>query len=309
MGEPPTTLWVVSRSLLRVTRTRLTGTQPRDYASAVTSAPRAFTSDAGRGRQGSLTAREREILGLLATGLSGADIAARLVLSPETVRTHVRNAMAKLGASTRSQAVALAIQRNEIPDTGALPGEEGAAAGSAPGRSGGAPATFAAVQDQVASAANLDEIVGGLVVLHEIDAAAVYVTERDGMTLRRAATRGPSDTALMLAPEVIALGEGPIGRAGLERRAQLVLLDHPPSQSAARRGVIVAPMVAGRLVGLICFAVRASRPTGRADLLLTQAFATRLAEVLTAVGNGGIDSQLATAVERFRASWTATTGA
>jgi DNA-binding CsgD family transcriptional regulator len=288
----------------------LTGTRPRDYASAVTSAPRAFTSDAGRGRQGSLTAREREILGLLATGLSGADIAARLVLSPETVRTHVRNAMAKLGASTRSQAVALAIQRNEIPDTGALSGEEGAAgAGSASGRSGAAPATFAAVQDQVASAANLDEIVGGLVVLHEIDAAAVYVTERDGMTLRRAATRGPSDTALMLAPEVIALGEGPIGRAGLERRAQLVLLDHPASQSAARRGVIVAPMVAGRLVGLICFAVRASRPTGRADLLLTQAFATRLAEVLTAVGNGGIDSQLATAVERFRASWTATTGA
>jgi DNA-binding CsgD family transcriptional regulator len=292
----------------RPIRSRLTGTRPRDYASAVTSAPRAFTSDAGRGRQGSLTAREREILGLLATGLSGADIAARLVLSPETVRTHVRNAMAKLGASTRSQAVALAIQRNEIPDTGALSGEEGAA-GSAPGRSGAAPATFAAVQDQVASAANLDEIVGGLVVLHEIDAAAVYVTERDGMTLRRAATRGPSGTALMMAPEVIALGEGPIGRAALERRAQLVLLDHPASQSAAARGVIVAPMVAGRLVGLICFAVRASRPTGRADLLLTQAFATRLAEVLTAVGNGGIDSQLATAVERFRASWTATTSA
>jgi DNA-binding CsgD family transcriptional regulator len=277
----------------------------------VTSAPRAFTSDAGLGRQGSLTAREREILGLLATGLSGADIAGRLVLSPETVRTHVRNAMAKLGASTRSQAVALAIQRNEIPDTGALSGEEGAAAsaGSAPGRAGAAPATFAAVQDHVASAANLEEIVGGLLVLHEIDAAAVYVTERDGMTLRRAATRGPSGTALMMAPEVIALGEGPIGRAALERRAQLVLLDHPASQSAAARGAIVAPMVAGRLIGLICFAVRASRPTGRADLLLTQAFATRLAEVLTAVGNGGIDSQLATAVERFRASWTATTGA
>jgi hypothetical protein len=129
------------------------------------------------------------------------------------------------------------------------------------------------------------------------------------MTLRRAATRGPSGTALLMAPEVIALGEGPIGRAALERRAQPVLLDHPASQSAAARGVIVAPMVAGRLVGLICFAVRASRPTGRADLLLTQAFATRLAEVLTAVGNGGVDRELATAVERFRASWTATTGA
>ena len=46
--------------------------------------------------------------------MSGAQIAEQLVLSPETVRTHVRNAMAKLGASTRSQAVALALQRQEI---------------------------------------------------------------------------------------------------------------------------------------------------------------------------------------------------
>ena len=57
-----------------------------------------------------LTKREREILGALAEGMSGAQIADQLVLSPETVRTHVRNAMAKLGASTRSQAVALALQ-------------------------------------------------------------------------------------------------------------------------------------------------------------------------------------------------------
>src|SRR3954451_19808650 len=66
-----------------------------------------------------LTKRERQILGSLAEGLSGAQIAEQLVLSPETVRTHVRNAMAKLGASTRSQAVALAIQRSEIADTSA----------------------------------------------------------------------------------------------------------------------------------------------------------------------------------------------
>ena len=62
-----------------------------------------------------LTRREREILGALAEGMSGAQIAEKLVLSPETVRTHVRNAMAKLGASTtRSQAVALALQHHEI---------------------------------------------------------------------------------------------------------------------------------------------------------------------------------------------------
>jgi DNA-binding CsgD family transcriptional regulator len=270
--------------------------------------PRAFTSDAGRGRQASLTSREREILGLLATGLSGAEIAARLVLSPETVRTHVRNAMAKLGASTRSQAVALAIQRSEIADTSAE-GNGQAGAGVEPGRAAASPATFAAVQDHVTAAANLEEIVGGLVDLHEIDAATVYVTEEDGMTLRRAAAKGPSDTALMLAPEVIALGDGPIGRAALERRAQLVLLDRPASEAASARGAVIAPMVAGRLVGVVCFAVRASRPTGRGELLLAQAFATRLAEVLTAVGTDGVGTQLATAVERFRASWTATTGA
>src|SRR5687768_18380196 len=66
-----------------------------------------------------LSAREREILSYLAEGLSGAAIAQRLVLSPETVRTHVRNAMEKLGASTRSQAVALALESGVIGD--ALP--------------------------------------------------------------------------------------------------------------------------------------------------------------------------------------------
>ncbi len=72
-----------------------------------------------------LTKREREILSLLAEGLSGAQIAGELVLSPETVRTHVRNAMAKLGASTRSQAVALALKSNEItPETYAAPPPE-----------------------------------------------------------------------------------------------------------------------------------------------------------------------------------------
>jgi DNA-binding NarL/FixJ family response regulator len=57
-----------------------------------------------------LSTREREILGLLANGFSNPDIAARLFISPETVRTHVRNAMAKLEADTRTQAVALALR-------------------------------------------------------------------------------------------------------------------------------------------------------------------------------------------------------
>jgi DNA-binding CsgD family transcriptional regulator/ketosteroid isomerase-like protein len=61
-----------------------------------------------------LTAREREIFELLADGLTAPKIAETLVLSPATVRTHVQNAVAKLGATTRVQAVALAITRGEI---------------------------------------------------------------------------------------------------------------------------------------------------------------------------------------------------
>jgi DNA-binding NarL/FixJ family response regulator len=61
-----------------------------------------------------LTDREREILSLLATGLTGEQVAAELFLSPETIRTHIRNAMRKLGAHTRVHAVALAVRQREI---------------------------------------------------------------------------------------------------------------------------------------------------------------------------------------------------
>jgi DNA-binding NarL/FixJ family response regulator len=61
-----------------------------------------------------LSGRETEILTLLAGGLTGEEIAKRLVLSPETVRTHVRNAMGKLEARTRTEAVVKALQRGEI---------------------------------------------------------------------------------------------------------------------------------------------------------------------------------------------------
>jgi DNA-binding NarL/FixJ family response regulator len=67
-----------------------------------------------RTRTRTLSPREREIMGLLSRGLSGEEAAKQLFLSPETVRTHVRNAMSKLGAATRAHAVALALQRGEI---------------------------------------------------------------------------------------------------------------------------------------------------------------------------------------------------
>lgn len=61
-----------------------------------------------------LSGREAEILSMLARGFTGEDIAQRLVLSPETVRTHVRNAMGKLEARTRTEAVVKALERGEI---------------------------------------------------------------------------------------------------------------------------------------------------------------------------------------------------
>jgi DNA-binding NarL/FixJ family response regulator len=68
----------------------------------------------GNGHAHVLSPREREILGLLSKGLSGEEAAKQLFLSSETVRTHVRNAMTKLGATTRVHAVALALKRGEI---------------------------------------------------------------------------------------------------------------------------------------------------------------------------------------------------
>jgi DNA-binding NarL/FixJ family response regulator len=62
----------------------------------------------------SLTQREREVLRELADGLSNEEIGKRLFISPETVRTHVRKAMAKLEADTRTQAVAKALRQSLI---------------------------------------------------------------------------------------------------------------------------------------------------------------------------------------------------
>ena len=61
-----------------------------------------------------LSQREREVLRLLADGLSNEEIGKQLFISPETVRTHVRKAMAKLEADTRTQAVAKALRESLI---------------------------------------------------------------------------------------------------------------------------------------------------------------------------------------------------
>jgi DNA-binding NarL/FixJ family response regulator len=57
-----------------------------------------------------LTGREREILQLLADGMSNADVASKLFISQETVKSHVRHILNKLEADTRTHAVAIALR-------------------------------------------------------------------------------------------------------------------------------------------------------------------------------------------------------
>jgi DNA-binding CsgD family transcriptional regulator len=258
-----------------------------------------------------LSVREREILGLLAGGESGAQIAEALVLSPETVRTHIRNAMSKLGASSRAQAVALAFQRNEIG------GEANAAADTPDSRAGqGSAPAMAAASGRVRARADLaagksdtslTALLTGLVSLYDVDGGTVFLAEEDGLSLRRAAIMSEGDeNGDHHHPERVSLGQGALGRAALERRAQLV--HGSGSRGDARgRSTIYAPMISsGRLVGVICLTTRPSRLTARGELLLLQAFANRVGEILASGGDQ--QGRLKEALQRFRASWSTDSG-
>lgn len=222
---------------------------------------------------------------MLAEGLSGAAIADRLVLSPETIRTHVRNAMEKLGAATRSQAVAIALGSGAIGD-----GEHS----QAPERKA-APAPAEAP----ATRATLTALLAGVVSLADVESGAIYLAEDGGMVLRLAASAADKGVSPYQPPAEVSLGEAGIGRVALERRARLVSL-----AGAGSGAVLASPMsAAGRLAGVLALGVRQSRPTSRRELLLIEAFANRVAEILA---NGGEPTALSQAFKRFRASWTET---
>jgi PAS domain S-box-containing protein len=109
-GEPVTTPWVFLRPdgtrrevFLHIHPDMIDGNDLLIFLNAPAQAP-----------EGGLTPREREITTLLAEGCDGREIAERLVLSPETVRTHIRNAMERTNARTRAHLIAIALRERMI---------------------------------------------------------------------------------------------------------------------------------------------------------------------------------------------------
>ena len=72
----------------------------------------------------SLTSRERLLLKLLAEGMAGSDIAHRLGVSQHTVRTHMQNLYAKLGAHSKLDVVRFAAEHGLVPGERADPGQQ-----------------------------------------------------------------------------------------------------------------------------------------------------------------------------------------
>jgi DNA-binding CsgD family transcriptional regulator/tetratricopeptide (TPR) repeat protein len=76
---------------------------------------------AARQTAGNLTARELQVLALLAEGLSTQEIAGRLIVSPKTAEHHVSSVLRKLGEPTRARAVAAALRMHLLDDTAPEP--------------------------------------------------------------------------------------------------------------------------------------------------------------------------------------------
>lgn len=89
--------------------------QPALGATAMHDLLQATARPHAAGTRHDLTERQRDVLALLASGLSNNEIAARLALSPYTIRNHVSEILTKLGAANRAEAAVLALQAGIMP--------------------------------------------------------------------------------------------------------------------------------------------------------------------------------------------------
>jgi len=101
-------------SALAAVRSGLTVIDTALAPSLMPSTPRAAEPGKRKGGIGDLTDRERQVVALLAEGLSNKLIADRLGISDHTAKFHVNGVMAKLGASTRTEAVVEAVRRGLV---------------------------------------------------------------------------------------------------------------------------------------------------------------------------------------------------
>ncbi len=145
-----------------------------------------------------LSPRERQILELLAEGLRVKEIAERLQLSPATVHTHVRNAIAKLEVDTRTEAVALAVRFSYLGAGGAVV-------------SYAAHSFFLEGQGAAVDAVALAALIGGAVV-EDVAEVRVAALADDLRALHQEAVVGPQFDVL----EVGGLGEARPAGAGVE---------------------------------------------------------------------------------------------